>query len=116
MNMDRRTFLFAASALVLFRKARPELIEEATVSAAATDVIPVGTITPFAGLSVPPGWLLCDGRKLDRVEYPKLYEVIGNAYGGNVPDYRGRVAYEYTPRTDAVREFGEAPFVIKAAA
>lgn len=43
------------------------------------------------------GWLKCDGRSLSRVNYPKLFEVIGTAFGNNdsetfkLPDCRGRV-------------------------
>lgn len=44
------------------------------------------------------GWLLCDGQKLIVRDYPKLYGIIGDIYGGGeegaekwfkVPDYRG---------------------------
>lgn len=43
------------------------------------------------------GWLICDGRALDKVEYNALYTVIGGAFGStsstfNIPDFRGRVA------------------------
>lgn len=43
------------------------------------------------------GWLLCDGRSIDRAEYSKLFEVIGTSFGSNdsdtfkLPDCRGRV-------------------------
>ena len=59
---------------------------------------PVGSIMPFAGSkeNVPEGWVLCDGRQLDRSEYSILYTIIGNAWGhGNgsstfhIPDLRG---------------------------
>ena len=54
------------------------------------------------------GWLYCDGSEYDAQDYPLLYEVIENKYGGlagtyniedfgqsssikfNVPDYKGR--------------------------
>jgi microcystin-dependent protein len=43
------------------------------------------------------GWLLCDGRSLDRTVYKELFEVIGTSFGSdndqsfNLPDFRGRV-------------------------
>ena len=61
----------------------------------------VGEIRLFAGASPPStNWLICDGSVLARVDYPKLFNVIGTLYGmGNedemhfrLPDLRGRVA------------------------
>lgn len=43
------------------------------------------------------GWLLCDGRELNRSEHSMLFEVIGTAFGASsdstfkLPDFRGRV-------------------------
>lgn len=77
--------------------------------------VPVGVVCPYAGQLENPfgknkdnldtdqpalwleqwGWLFCDGRELDTVEYPMLFVAIGNLYGGNgqetfcLPDYRG---------------------------
>lgn len=42
------------------------------------------------------GWLLCDGRSLDRGDYYALYDVIGTTFGSadsnsfSLPDFRGR--------------------------
>ena len=50
----------------------------------------VGTIIPWSGnisgdSGVPKGWLACTtNRTVLAVEYPELYEVIGNQYGGDV--------------------------------
>ncbi|HYW16010.1 MAG TPA: phage tail protein [Allosphingosinicella sp.] len=82
--------------------------------------IPVGAMMAFAGRlgpAVPPssppgapfdpgasppmtypleswGWTVCDGRSLDRNDYPELFAALGNLYGGSdpqfkLPDYRG---------------------------
>ena len=58
----------------------------------------VGMIMPWAGCYVPQGWMACDGAMLPQVQFPALYAVIGNSYGGSpagctfaVPDFRGRV-------------------------
>lgn len=57
--------------------------------------VPVGTILPFAGSSIPAGWLECAGQVLSRTTYPDLFAVIGTTYGAatsetfNLPDLRG---------------------------
>lgn len=44
------------------------------------------------------GWLICNGRLLDRKEYAALFDVIGTSFGSTtssnfrLPDLRGRVA------------------------
>jgi microcystin-dependent protein len=60
-------------------------------------LIPYGTIIQSAAVTVPTGWLLCDGASIARAIYLNLYNAIGYTYGGsgdnfNVPDIRGRVA------------------------
>jgi hypothetical protein len=47
-------------------------------------------------LSVPGNWIICDGRSLDKNDYPELFLAIGYNFGGsgddfNIPDLRGRV-------------------------
>jgi microcystin-dependent protein len=60
------------------------------------DVIP-GMLIPYAGGSVPFGYLLCDGSSLLRSSYAALFAAIGVAYGAadpahfNIPDLRGRL-------------------------
>ena len=56
-----------------------------------------GSLYPFPGASVPPGWLLCEGQAVSRVTYKNLYNTIGVIYGPgdnrttfNLPDLRGR--------------------------
>lgn len=43
--------------------------------------VPIGTIIPFAGNSVPQGYLLCDGSAISRTDYASLFAVIGTIYG-----------------------------------
>lgn len=63
------------------------------------NLIPQGTINPYAGDTAPSGWLLCAGQTLNATanpEYATLFSVIGTRYGGTgissfrVPDLRGR--------------------------
>jgi microcystin-dependent protein len=43
------------------------------------------------------GWLVCDGRSLDRVRYSELFQVIGTSFGSSnattfmIPDAKGRI-------------------------
>lgn len=61
-------------------------------------LVPVGTILNYAGTSSPTGWVLCDGRVLDRTAFAALFAILGTTYntGGEtgsqfrVPDLRGR--------------------------
>jgi microcystin-dependent protein len=59
--------------------------------------IPTGSLLPYAGISAPAGWLLCQGQTLAIANYSNLFSVIGTTYGGNgstnfvLPDLRGRV-------------------------
>lgn len=62
--------------------------------------VPVGTILPFAGTTVPNGYLLCDGSEQFIASYPQLFATIGYAYKAlgllqgvstfALPDLRGR--------------------------
>ena len=60
--------------------------------------LPVGVIIPFAGTSVPTGYLLCNGAAVSRTDYANLFAAIGTLYGAgngsttfNLPDARNRV-------------------------
>ena len=59
--------------------------------------VPTGTILPFAGKTVPSGFLSCNKANVSRKTYAKLFSIIGTTYGsGNgsttftLPDYRNR--------------------------
>ena len=66
--------------------------------ATQTGTFPAGAVIPFAGSTVPNGWLLCAGQTVSRTTYANLFAIIGTTYGaGNgsttfhLPDLRGRV-------------------------
>jgi microcystin-dependent protein len=59
------------------------------------DAIPVGTVIPYTNEIIPSGWLKCDGSELLQTQYPDLYSIIGNQYGGSsttfkLPDMRSK--------------------------
>lgn len=62
-------------------------------------MIPAGVQMPYGGDTAPPGWLLLDGAAVSRSAYPRLFAVLGEAYGAGdgettfaLPDKRGRVS------------------------
>ncbi|MEM0995446.1 MAG: tail fiber protein [Bacteroidota bacterium] len=59
---------------------------QASAQVTAYNTMPVGTVVSFGGSDVPNGWLLCDGRSIERSDYPNLYDVVG----GVLPDLRSR--------------------------
>lgn len=48
---------------------------------------PLGTVLSFAGQARPNGYLLCDGASYKVTDYPDLYAVIGNTYGGDSTNF-----------------------------
>lgn len=77
------------------------------------EIMPVGSIKSYTGevknLDSIPGWLLCNGSKVSRVKYKKLYGVIGSLYGNTgsdtftLPDLRGRVIVGYCNGTSPLK-------------
>jgi microcystin-dependent protein len=74
---------------------------EAMVDQAAQELIKTmltGAIFPFAGETIPDGFLSCNGAAVSREDYAELFAVIGVTYGSgngtttfNLPDLRGCV-------------------------
>ena len=69
----------------------------ATTAWVRSYIMPAGVIIPFAGSSIPAGYLLCNGAVVSRTTYAKLFKVIGTTYGAgdgsttfNLPDLRDR--------------------------
>lgn len=50
--------------------------------------VPTGTILPFAGDTIPEGFLACEGAGLSASTYSALYAVIGNTYGGDSTTFK----------------------------
>lgn len=77
----------------LFTDIKDIVTNEVIASTGAIGI--TGAIVPFAGADAPAGWLLCDGSEISRINYSKLFDVIGTAYGSgdgettfNLPDLR----------------------------
>ena len=57
-------------------------IPDSSVPADAYKAIPpTGSIFWFAGENAPNGYLICDGSSVLKVDYPKLYSVLGSTFG-----------------------------------
>lgn len=59
-------------------------------------LIPYGTIIQSAAVTIPDGWLVCNGASILKALYLNLFNAIGYTYGGsgsnfNIPDIQGRV-------------------------
>lgn len=69
-----------------------------TLNVKVTDTLPVGTIIPYAGSTIPSNYMKCEGQELSRIEYDILFSAIGTTYGVgdgsttfNLPNLKGRV-------------------------
>lgn len=69
-----------------------------TLNVKVTDTLPVGTIIPYAGTTIPSNYMKCEGQELSRIEYDILFSAIGTTYGAgdgsttfNLPNLKGRV-------------------------
>lgn len=78
-------------------------------SAPAADSVPAGVMTAYGGETIPSGWLLCDGRALNRTTYASLFTAIGTKWGAgdgsttfNIPDMREAVPVGIGQRASGV--------------
>lgn len=69
------------------------------VTASPGTMVPTGMVLPFAGTSVPAGYLECDGSAVSRTTYSALFAVIGTTWGVgdgsttfNIPNMERRTA------------------------
>ena len=83
-----------AANLLLTPQAAKAMIDNA-LSGQTDSGVPSGVMVPFAGKTVPDGWLLCNGASLAKASYPDLFTAIGYTWGGYgdtfyLPNYNGR--------------------------
>ena len=70
----------------------------------------IGTIVPWCGDNsfIPKGWIACDGETLTVTNFPMLYEIIGNRYGGvsgvsfNTPTFSQKGVVDYHTSHDNI--------------
>lgn len=80
---------------------------------ATSDVMPVGTILPFAGGSIPSGFLACNGAAVRRTTYSNLFSAIGTTYGSgdgsttfNLPNLEDNRFLEFASTAGAKKNAG----------
>ena len=83
-----------AANLLLTPQAAKAMIDNA-LSGQTDSGVPSGVMVPFAGKTVPDGWLLCNGAALAKAAYPDLFNAIGYTWGGYrdtfyLPNYNER--------------------------
>lgn len=71
------------------------------IDGASIDTTPIGILSPFLGTVAPEGYLLCQGQKVSKVRYNKLYEICKDLFGTStntefyLPDLRGKAITGY---------------------
>lgn len=95
--------------------------DDTTVASTAfvRDIMPAGVIVPFAGTTVPAGYLLCDGSAVSRTTYADLFAAIGTTYGAgdgnttfNLPNTNWRALTGITdPQFMGVADKGSLPAI-----
>lgn len=75
--------------------------------------IPTGTILPFAGSTIPSGFLACNGAAVSRTTYSALYSAIGTTYGTgdgsttfNLPSVEDNRFLEFSSTRGAKKDAG----------
>lgn len=85
---------------------------ERAVTEMAESLTPVGTITAYGSPLAPAGHLLCDGASYNKSDYPALFAVIGQRFGGSgttfaVPNTRSRVLVGVQGDTTDMKTVGQ---------
>lgn len=80
---------------------------------AQVSTVPTGTILPFAGSTIPSGFLACNGAAVSRTTYSALFSAIGTAYGSgngsttfNVPQVEDNRFLEFSSTRGAKKNAG----------
>lgn len=76
--------------------------------------VPIGTILPYSSNNIPTGFMICDGRAIDRTVYNILFNLIGTTYGAgdgsntfNLPNLKGRVPVGFNSSETEFDTLGE---------
>jgi len=81
---------------LVFRQGSTTLNSMTRATLVAGLQVPVGTIVPFAGKILPPGWLWCDGSEVTIKDYGALNEVIGSTAGYLYKPAAQLIGYNYS--------------------
>lgn len=80
----------------------------------ATSSTPVGGTMIWPGLpdKLPANYMLCEGQSLNKIDYPTLYDRLGNTYGStdttfNLPNIKGRIVVHLNSEDTEFDTLGE---------
>ena len=69
-----------------------------------TNLLPIGSVIPFAGSTIPEKWLECNGSAISRETYSELFNAIGVNYGVgdglttfNIPNLKEKIPVGHDP-------------------
>ena len=71
------------------------------IDGVSLDTTPIGTISPYLGVTAPQGYLLCQGQKVSKIRYKQLYNICKSLFGAEtdtefyLPDLRGKTITGY---------------------
>jgi microcystin-dependent protein len=96
IHIENQTFNYTSS--VQSFNIDTDIYVQSNVYISGNSLIPIGTIFPYAGITIlPEDYLWCNGASYSRTLYSKLFQVIGTTYGGgdgistfNVPNLKVR--------------------------
>ncbi len=83
------------------------------IDGTSIDTLPIGTLSPFLGLTAPEGYLLCQGQKVSKTRYKQLYEICGDLFGTStdtefyLPDLRGKTLVGYNSNNSSMNTIGK---------
>lgn len=62
-------------------KYTPDEMPAAIMDISGLDGFPIGGIAAYGGVTIPDGWLLCDGTTVSRELYSDLFKAVGTVFG-----------------------------------
>lgn len=102
LSLPQKTYSLSDDYVLVYRPAISGLVRASRDVFVGDLGLPIGAILPYAGATIPLGFLLCDGAEVVISQYPSLYATIGTTYNGTaplvgintfrLPDLRGRFA------------------------
>ena len=74
---DVKRYLDETGLAALVKHIKSEIAAVGSGGTGSPSVMSAGVILPFAGVTIPSGFLVCDGGAYSRTEYAELFAVIG---------------------------------------
>jgi microcystin-dependent protein len=85
LQTPQKSYSLRDDSVLIFRASVSGLLKASRDTFVGDLGIPIGGILPFAGTTIPFGFLLCDGSEVLIAKYPELYQTIGITYNGAAP-------------------------------